>query len=128
MDSVGQFLAHAGPRPLWMRSLQKVHLLAGPVSWLNDTTPNGHELTQYRQPLHTSWLMFTVPYSVRGIAPVGHASRQPAWAQCLQTSDIRSHCSSPFACGFSMKRTRREGLSVNWAWFWEAPVHSGSSI
>src|SRR6266850_5101797 len=94
-------------RPLWMRSLQKVHLLARPVSWLNDTTPNGHELTQYRQPLHTSWLMFTVPYSVRWIAPVGHASRQPAWAQCLQTSDIRSHCSSPFACGFSMKRTRR---------------------
>ena len=65
MDSVGQVLAQAGPSPLWMRSLQKVHLLARPVSWLKDTTPNGHELTQYRQPLQTSWLMLTVPYSVR---------------------------------------------------------------
>ena len=43
MDSVGHALAQAGPSPLWMRSLQKVHLLARPVSWLKDTTPNGHE-------------------------------------------------------------------------------------
>ena len=46
MDSVGQVLAQAGPRPLWMRLLQNVHLLARPVSWLNDTTPKGQELTQ----------------------------------------------------------------------------------
>jgi len=65
MDSVGQVFAHAGPRPLWMRSLQKVHLLARPVSWLKDTTPKGQELTQYLQPLQTSWLMLTVPNSVR---------------------------------------------------------------
>ena len=65
MDSVGQVLAQAGPSPLWMRSSQKVHLLARPVSWLKDTTPNGQELTQYRQPLQRSWLMLTVPNSVR---------------------------------------------------------------
>src|SRR6476620_1001108 len=29
--------------------------------------------------------------SVRTIAPVGHASRQPACSQCLQTSDENSH-------------------------------------
>src|SRR5512132_3442965 len=107
MESVGQVLAHAGPSPLWIRSLQNVHLFARPVSWLKETTPKGQELTQYRQPLHTSWLMLTVPNSVRWIAPVGHASRHPAWAQCLQTSDMRSQESSPLACGFSMKRTRR---------------------
>ncbi len=46
MEWVGQALAQAGPRPLWMRSLQKVHFLAVPVCSLNDTTPNGHEATQ----------------------------------------------------------------------------------
>ncbi len=65
MESVGQVLAHAGPSPLWIRSLQNVHLFARPVSWLKETTPKGQELTQYRQPLHTSWLMLTVPNSVR---------------------------------------------------------------
>jgi len=42
MDSVGHALAQAGPRPLWMRSLQNVHFFAVPVVSLNDTTPNGH--------------------------------------------------------------------------------------
>src|SRR6266545_3902477 len=42
------------------------------------------------------------------MAPVGHASRQPACAQCLQTSDMRSQDSSPLAWGFSMKRTTRQ--------------------
>src|SRR5207237_10635338 len=32
--------------------------------------------------------MYTVSNSVRTIAPVGHTSRQPAWTQCLHTSDI----------------------------------------
>ena len=48
-----------------MRSLQKVHLVAVPVSWLKATTPNGQADTQYRQPLQMSWLMLTVPNSVR---------------------------------------------------------------
>ena len=65
MDSVGHAFAQAGPSPLWMRSLQKVHLVAVPVSWLNATTPNGQADTQYRQPLQMSWLMLTVPNSVR---------------------------------------------------------------
>jgi hypothetical protein len=48
-----------------MRSLQKVHFLAVPVCSLKDTTPKGQADTQYRQPLQTSWLMLTVPCSVR---------------------------------------------------------------
>src|SRR5262245_30038914 len=35
--------------------------------------------------------MKTPPNSVRTIAPVGQASRQPACSQCLQTSDEKSH-------------------------------------
>ena len=65
IDWVGHALAQAGPRPLWIRSLQNVHFVAVPVSWLNATTPNGHAETQYRQPLQMSWLMLTVPNSVR---------------------------------------------------------------
>src|SRR6266849_4145836 len=33
----------------------------------------------------------TLPNSVRTIEPVGHASRHPAFSQCLQTSDENSH-------------------------------------
>src|SRR5437763_6925325 len=33
----------------------------------------------------------TLPTSVRMIEPVGHDSRQPAFSQCLQTSDENSH-------------------------------------
>src|SRR6476659_11345109 len=32
------------------------------------------------------------------IDPVGHASRQPAFSQCLQTSDENSHVICPGAC------------------------------
>src|SRR5438477_11493173 len=42
---------------------------------------------QYPQPLQTSFCTSTEPTSVRTIDPVGHASRQPASSQCLQTSD-----------------------------------------
>src|SRR5919198_3637289 len=35
--------------------------------------------------------MKTVSNSVRVMAPVGHTSRQPAWTQCLHTSDSISH-------------------------------------
>ena len=35
--------------------------------------------------------MNTPPNSVRTMAPVGHASRQPAFSQCLQTSEEKSH-------------------------------------
>src|SRR3954471_12276339 len=53
---------------------------------------------QKPQPLHTSACTITVSNSVRISAPVGQASRQPAWVQCLQTSDMKSHLSS---CGTS---------------------------
>src|SRR5947207_15518727 len=33
----------------------------------------------------------TLPNSVRTIDPVGHDSRQPAFSQCLQTSELNSH-------------------------------------
>src|SRR5688572_8550001 len=128
MDSVGHALAHAGPRPLWMRSLQKWHFLAVPVFSLKLTTPKGQADTQYLQPLQVSWLMLTVPNSVRWMAPVGHALRQPASAQCLHTSDMSSHARSPFGLGCSMKRTSRNVLSVKCDWFWYVPVHSGCSM
>jgi hypothetical protein len=44
--------------------------------------------------LQTSAWTITVSNSVRTIAPVGHASMQPAFVQCLQTSDMKSHLSS----------------------------------
>ena len=46
IDSVGHALAQAGPRPLWIRSLQNVHFFAVPVDSLKLTTPNGHDDTQ----------------------------------------------------------------------------------
>jgi hypothetical protein len=54
------------------------------------------------------------------MAPVGQALRQPASAQCLQTSDISSHARSPFGLppGSSMKRTSLNVLSVKCVWFW----------
>src|SRR5262245_21203353 len=53
-------------------------------------TPYGQAGTQYPQPLQTSGCTTTVPNSVRNRAPVGQTSRQAAWVQCLQTSDIIS--------------------------------------
>src|SRR3954447_1248682 len=47
----------------------------------------------YPQPLHTSACTITVSNSVRISAPVGHASRQPAFVQCLHTSDMKTHLS-----------------------------------
>src|SRR5436853_4276747 len=35
--------------------------------------------------------MKTPPNSVRTMAPVGHASRHPAFSQCLQTSEENDH-------------------------------------
>src|SRR5206468_7254095 len=53
-------------------------------------TPNGQDTTQYPQPLQTSSCTNTEPTSVRTIEPVGHASRQPASSQCLQTSERKT--------------------------------------
>jgi hypothetical protein len=41
----------------------------------------------------SAWIT-TVSNSVRMIAPVGQASMQPAFVQCLQTSDMNSQRSS----------------------------------
>ncbi len=77
------------------------------------------------------WSMSTVPQAVRWIAPVGQASRQPACWQCLQTSDIMSHCTSPLWLGrgssTSMNLTNRHDVSLKWVRFPYPPVHSGSS-
>src|SRR5512134_1640655 len=78
IDPVGHALAHAVPRPLWIRSLHSVHFLAVPVSWLKATTPNGHDGRQYLHPMQTSCRTTTFPRSVRTSAPVGHALRHPA--------------------------------------------------
>src|SRR3569832_1442761 len=68
-----------------------VHLNARPSLGFFSSTPNGHATTQYAQPLQTSGCTNTAPKSMRTIAPVGHASRQPATSQCLQTSDEKLH-------------------------------------
>src|SRR4051794_30636450 len=94
IDSVGQALAHAGSNPAFCRSVQNVHLNARPSSSSFCTTPNGQEMTQYAQPLQMSGCTNTPPNSVRTMEPVGHASRQPATSQCLQTSDENSHDST----------------------------------
>src|SRR3954451_5919734 len=57
-------------------------------------TPNGQDGTQYPQPLQTSGCTITVSNSVRTSAPVGQASMQPAFVQCLQTSDMNTQRSS----------------------------------
>jgi hypothetical protein len=116
MELVGQVFAQAVGRSFGTRSEQNVHLLTRPVSLLNETTPNGQDATQSRQPLQTSWLMSTVPQAVRWMAPVGQASRHPACWQCLQTSDIMSHWISPFFVGrgssTSMNFTKRQERSL----------------
>ena len=71
-------------------------------------TPNGQAGTQYPQPLQMSSCTTTVPNSVRNSDPVGHTSRQPAWVQCLHTSEDISHCTSPWGEGFSMNATWRQ--------------------
>jgi hypothetical protein len=45
--------------------------------------------------LQTSGCSTTEPNSVRISAPVGHASRQPAFVQCLQTSDMNTQSPKP---------------------------------
>src|SRR5689334_16265566 len=51
----------------------------------------------------------TVSNSVRISAPVGHASMQPAFVQCLQTSDMNSHDVSDA----SSTRSMSAGLDVS---------------
>src|SRR3954471_3714752 len=78
-------------------------------------TPNGQAETQYPHPLQTSGCTYTDPNSVRTSAPVGQLSRQPARAQCLQTSLIISQekLPAPVVCiprviGHSRKLTWRQ--------------------
>src|SRR5947209_13195689 len=113
IDSVGQALAQAGSSPAFCRSVQNVHLKARPSSSFFCTTPNGQEMTQYAQPLQMSGCRNTPPYSVRTSAPVGHASRQPATSQCLQSSEENSHDS---LCG-SLPPMPGSGVpSTNFTW------------
>ena len=83
---MGQALAQAVPRPLWIRSLQSEHLWTVPVCSLNEMTPYGQEGMQNLQPMQTSCWTMTLPRSVRTMALVGQAFRQPASVQCLQES------------------------------------------
>src|ERR1700752_4690709 len=116
MDCVGHALALAGTSPAFCRSSQNVHLKARPSSGRLSITPNGQETTQYPQPLHISGCTKTEPTSVRTIEPVGQASRHPALAQCLQTSErncqrngslIPASC-EPICCFCSKKSTCRQ--------------------
>src|SRR5207237_1748977 len=50
-------------------------------------------------PLQTSFCTRTEPTSVRTNDQVGHASRQPASAQCLQTSDKKTQRKGSSNCG-----------------------------
>src|SRR5699024_9692699 len=58
-----------------------------PPSSRRSITPKGQPATQVPQPLQTSSWTTTVPNSVRKSAPVGQTSKQPAFVQCLQTSE-----------------------------------------
>ena len=78
-------------------------------------TPNGQPATQVPHPLQTSACTTTVPNSVRNSAPVGHTSRQPAWVQCLHTSDDISQRNSgvsggAVSAGAASGRGRVDGL------------------
>src|SRR3954454_7129476 len=60
-----------------------------------------------------------LPNSVRTMEPVGHASRHPARAQCLQTSDIISQekfpaMVPPSGTGRSTKETWRQVEDPRW--------------
>src|SRR5581483_2213953 len=70
---------------------QNVHLNARPSCSFLSITPKGQLTTQYPHPLQTSACTYTPPNSVRTIEPVGQASRQPAFSQCLHTSDKNAH-------------------------------------
>ena len=61
--------------------------------------PDGQPATQVPHPLQTSSWTTTVPNSVRNSAPVGQTSRQPAWVQCLHTSDDISQRNSAVSGG-----------------------------
>ena len=74
---------------------------------------------QYLQPMQTSCWMKTFPRSVRTMAPVGQAFRQPASLQCLHESLEKYHRArerSSLNC--SMKRTCRQSVAL------KAPVLS----
>src|SRR5438309_11048378 len=75
-----------------------------PVCSLKPMTPYGHAEMQSRQPLQTSFWMYTVSYSVRMSAPVGQTSMQLAFLQCLQTSLIISQACPP-AIGVGLNTT-----------------------
>src|SRR5690625_2218008 len=62
-------------------------------------TPKGHPATHVPHPLQMSSWTTTVSNSVRNRAPVGHTSRQPAWVQCLHTSEDISHRNSSVSGG-----------------------------
>src|SRR3954469_9974056 len=105
-------------------------------------TPNGQDGTQYPQPLQTSGWTMTVSNSVRISAPVGQASRQPAFEQCLQTSDMNTQRSSsapsaatssppsvadaalPSATSIRLGPTSSFGPGAGWA---KAPAVAGRS-
>src|SRR5512137_2763814 len=114
MEPVGQALAHAVPRPLWIRSLHRVHLCTVPVFSLKAITPNGHDGMQYLQPMQTSCWTTTLPMSVRMMALVGQAFRQPASLQCLHESLSNSQRALVrFSLNCSMKRTCRQSVALN---------------
>src|SRR5262245_1072998 len=60
--------------------------------------------------------MKTPPNSVRTIEPVGHASRQPAFSQCLQTSDEKSHRNVLLRYPASAGEAGAAPRSMNFTW------------
>src|SRR3990170_2881433 len=112
MEPVGQALAQAVPRPLWMRSLQSVHLCTVPDFSLKEITPYGQAGMQYLHPMQTSCCTNTFPMSVRMMAFTGQAFKQPASLQCLQESLEKNHrASERFSLNCSMKRTCRQSVA-----------------
>src|SRR5256885_4832171 len=86
-----------------------------PLVSLKPMTPYGHAEMQLRQPLQTSFWMYTVSNSVRMSAFVGQTSRQLAFLQCLQTSLIISQAWPPaIGVGVTIIPVLSGTCSMNW--------------
>src|SRR5919202_4852717 len=72
----------------------------------------------------------TVPYSVRQSKPVGQTSRQAAWVQCLQTSELISQRSgsSPAASSPASSPSTRNGFRCSTKATWRQELAPSSEV
>ena len=116
IDSVGQTFAQAGARPLFLSIVTEgaFERAAGVRQRRGPTIDHARTDTRRRSSrshCRRRSAPDTEPTSVRTIDPVGHASRQPASSQCLQTSDrnTQRNGSSAFAAATARQVRLRIG-------------------